>query len=213
MLRRIPVAPSSDCSSSGDEIAARAASTARFSPRADADTHEGRTGVLHDRAHVGEVEVDQARHGDEVGDPLHALAQDVVGHAERLGDGRRALDDLEQPVVLDDDQRVDAVAKRLDPLLGLVGAQLALEPERTRHDADGERADLAADLGDDGRSAGSGAAALARGDEDHVRALERFLELVATLLRGGLTDAWVGSGTEPSCCPSSRCGSSRRPRS
>ena len=34
MLRRIPVAPSRVCSSSGDEIAARAASTARFSPRA-----------------------------------------------------------------------------------------------------------------------------------------------------------------------------------
>ena len=107
------------------------------------------------------------------------------------------LDHLEQAVVLDHDQRVDAVAQRLDPCLGLLGAQLALERERPRDDADGERAELAADLGDDRRAARAGAAALAGGDEDHVRALERLLQLVAALLRGGEADLRVGAGAEP----------------
>ena len=82
------------------------------------------------------------------------------------------------------------------PLLGLIGAQLALEPERPRDDADRERADLAPDLGDDGRAAGSGAAAFAGGDEDHVRALERLLQLVAALLGGGEADPRVRAGAE-----------------
>ena len=41
-LSRIPVAPSIDASSSGDETAVRAASAARFSPRGDADAHQRR---------------------------------------------------------------------------------------------------------------------------------------------------------------------------
>jgi hypothetical protein len=40
--------------------------------------------VLHDRAHVGEVEVDQAGKRDQVADALDALAEDVVGDSERV---------------------------------------------------------------------------------------------------------------------------------
>ena len=114
MLSSTPVAPSSVVSSSGEETAAVAASAARFSPAARADAHQRRAGVAHDRAHVGEVEVDEPRDGDQVGDALHALAEDVVGHPERLGHRRPLLDDLQQPVVLDHDQRVDPLAEALD---------------------------------------------------------------------------------------------------
>jgi hypothetical protein len=51
-------------------------------------------------------------------------------------------------------------------------------------------------LGHDGRAAGAGAAALARGDEDHVGALQRLLQLVAALLRGGEADGGVRAGSE-----------------
>src|SRR4051794_3485580 len=57
-----------------------------------ADAHEGRAGVVHDRADVGEVKVDQPGDRDQVGDALDALAEDVVGGAEGLQDGRAALD-------------------------------------------------------------------------------------------------------------------------
>ena len=43
---------------------------------------------------------------------------------------RLLLDDLEQPVVRDDDQRVDVVAQLADARLRLLGAPAALEPER-----------------------------------------------------------------------------------
>jgi hypothetical protein len=72
-----------------------------------------------------------------------------------------------------------------------------LEGEGPRDDADRQRVELAPELGDDGRGAGAGAAALAGGDEDHVGALERLLQLVAALLRGGVTDCRVRACAEP----------------
>ena len=78
------------------------------------------------------------------------------------------------------------------------GALRALEVERPRDDADGQRSDLVlGDLRDHGRGARAGAAALAGGDEDHVGALERLLDLVARLRGGALADLRVGAGAEP----------------
>ena len=65
-----------------------------------------------------------------------------------------------------------------------------------RDDADGECLELASELGDDRCAAGAGAAALSGGDEDHVGALQRLLQLVAALLRGGQADGRIGSGAE-----------------
>ena len=90
--------------------------------------------------------------GDQVGDALHALAEDVVGHLERVRERRALLDHLEQAVVLDHDQRVDLLGELGDPLLGLLRAAAALELERPRDDADRERLELARDLGDDRRA-------------------------------------------------------------
>ena len=87
--------------------------------------------------------------------------------------------------------------RRCDALLGLAAALRALERERPRDDADGERADLVlGDLRDHGRRARAGAAALARGDEDHVGALERLLDLVAALVGGAVARVRVGAGAE-----------------
>ena len=182
---------------SGDEIAWVAASVARFSPVEIADAHHRRAGVGHDRPHVGEVEVDLAGSRDQVGDALDALAQDVVGHPEGLLDRGAALDDLEQLLVRDDDQRVDVGAELVDALHRLLHPLVALELERLGDDADGQRADLLlGDLGDHGGGAGAGAAALARGDEDHVGALERLLHLVARLGRRACAHVGVGARAE-----------------
>ena len=64
------------------------------------------------RAHeIYDLAVDHLRRRSLEQAYLHALAQDVVGHVEGLGDGRVAVDDLEQAVVRDDDDRVDLLAK------------------------------------------------------------------------------------------------------
>ncbi len=103
---------------------------------------------------------------------------------------------MEQPVVGDDDERVALVAEILYSGDRLRLAPLAFEGERTGDDADGQRAELAGDVGDDGRAAGAGAAAFAAGDEHHVGALEDLFDLVAVILAGLRADLRVGPGAE-----------------
>src|SRR5205814_8048049 len=154
-------------------------------------------GPAHHALHVGEVQVDQAGRGDQVGDALDTGEQYLVGCAERVHHADVAVTEGEQPVVRDHDERVALVAQLLDAGLGLYLAALALERERPGHHADGERAQLAGDLRDRGRAAGTRAAALAAGDEDHVGALEHLLDLVAVILGGVLPHVRVGAGAQP----------------
>jgi len=91
---------------------------------------------------------------------------------------------------------IDSGAQGLDAGVGLHRAPAALEGEGTRHDADRQRAERAGDAGHDGRAAGAGAAALARGDEDHVGAAQDVLDLLRVVLGGLLADLGVGAGAE-----------------
>src|SRR3954452_11471990 len=140
MFSSTPVAPSTLVSSSGLEIAVLAASAAgvfppagalacAFLPAARADAHECRAGVVHDRPHVREVEVDEPRDRDQVGDALDALAQHVVGGPEGLEDRGAALDDRQQPLVRDDDLGVDHLPEAADALVGLTLTVGTLEGE------------------------------------------------------------------------------------
>ena len=199
MLRRIPVAPFDRRL----EERRRDRDPRRFRrsvlARRAADAHQRRTGVAHDRPDVGEVQVHEAGLRDQVGDPLHALSEDVVRHPERLDDRGLTLDDLQQPVVLDHDQRVDAVAQLVDAALSLIGALAAFEGERPRDDSDRQCAELLPELRDYRRAAGPRAASFSGGDEDHVSALERLFELVAALLCGGESDLGISTGAESAC--------------
>jgi hypothetical protein len=127
---------------------------------------------------------------------VRTLPQDVVGHLERVRERSALLDHLQEPVVLDHDQRVHLVGELEDPLLCLLRAPPALELERPGDDAHRERVELAGDLGDDGSGAGAGAATLAGGDEDHVGALQRLLQLVAALHPRGVADGRIRARTE-----------------
>src|SRR5262249_56452063 len=80
--------------------------------------------------------------------------------------------------------------------LRLLGATAPLERERTRHDTDGKCAKAARDVGHDGSSAGSRAAALAGGHEHHVGALQRLLGFVAALPGRASADGWIGARAE-----------------
>ena len=164
--------------------------------RSVADAHERGAGVGHDRLHVGEVEVDEPGHRDEVADALDALAEDIVDDAERVDHRRALLRDLEQPVVRDRDERVDLVDELLDPLLGEQLALRAFERERARDDGDDERPDVLGDLRYDRGGAGPCAATHAGGHEDHVGLFERLVELLAVVLGGLAAHRGIGAGAK-----------------
>ena len=95
-----------------------------------------------------------------------------------------------------DDQRIDVLLQLLDAGFGRAHAARAFEQERLGDDADGQHALVARGLGDDRRRAGAGAAAHAGGDEAHVRAFERALDLGDRLLGGGAADFGPRAGAE-----------------
>ena len=68
-------------------------------------------------------------------------------------------------------------------MLSLLRTLPPLEVERLRDDADRQRAELATELRDDRGGTGARPATLAGGDEDHVGALQRLLQLIPALLR------------------------------
>ena len=78
-----------------------------------AGAHHRLAHLAHHRANVGEVEVDEAGHDHQVGDPADALLQHLVGHFEGLLEGRLRIGEAEQVLVRDDDQRVDVLLKLL----------------------------------------------------------------------------------------------------
>ena len=195
-LSRMPRAPSMLASSSGLEIAARRGGNGAAVARRVPDAHQRGTRVREDHLHVGEVGVDEAGRGDQIGDPLHALQQHFVGHLERVQHRRALVAHLEQALVRDDDDRVDLLLQLRDPRLGLHRATTTFETERPGDDTDGQRADLLGDLRDDGRATGTGAAAFARGDEDHVGAFQHLFDLLTVLFGRLLTDLGIGAGAE-----------------
>ncbi len=73
---------------------------------------------------------------------------------------------------------------------------MPLEAERLGDDADGQCAEVTGDLRDDRRSARPCATAHAGRDEDHVRVLERLVDLLGVVLRRALADDGIPAGTQ-----------------
>jgi len=158
-----------------------------------ADTHERAAGALHDGLDVVEVDVDETGGRDELGNALDTLKKNLVGLLEGVNDGDVLVGDLQEAVIGDDDEGVDFLAQRLDAVLGLGRAAASLEGEGTGDHTDGQRTDALGQAGDDGGCTGAGTASLARGDEDHVRAVESLADLGLVVLGGLAADRRVGS--------------------
>ena len=163
--------------------------------RRGADAHVRVARILHDRGYVREVEVDDhvLAVADEFGDRADRLLQHIVRDAECVGERDLLVGDKFQPVIRNDDQRVDLVGQIRNAHLGLTHPVRTLKFERLRHNADGQNPLVVRDLRNDRGRAGARAAAHTGGDEGHLRALEGGGDLVAALLRAALADLGVGA--------------------
>ena len=177
-------------------MAAREASTGPAVAVADARAHHRHPGLVHHRAHVGEVQVDEAVNRDQIRDAPNRVEEHVIGQREGVLDRRALARQGEQPLVGDGDQGVDDLVELVEAALPVLGPHPPLEQEGLGDHADRQRADLARHLGDDGGRAGSGAAPHAGGHEDHVRAFEDLAQAIAGLQRRGATAIRVGAAAQ-----------------
>ena len=128
---------------------------------------------------------------------MNALTQDVISDAEGFDHRGALVEHFEQPVVGDDDQRVDLFAHRVDPERCSRRATCSLKAERARDDADRQCAYLSRYASDDRRGAGACAATGSGGDEDHVGTLQQMLDAVVIFHRSGAAELRVGACAEP----------------
>ena len=155
----------------------------------------GASGVLHDGGHVGKVQIDDdvLAEAHQLGNGGHSLLQHIVGDAEGVGEGDLLVGDVFQPVVGNDDQRIDLAAEIGDALLSLTHPVRALELEGFGDNADREDTGLVSQIGHDGSRAGAGAAAHTGGDKDHVRAFQCLGNGSPGLLGGLLANLGLGA--------------------
>src|SRR5439155_14068227 len=140
----------------------------------DSSAHHSVALAVHDGFHVGEVAVDDAGHGGDVRDALNGLAKNVVGNAEGVEEAGAAFDGVHQALVGDDNDGVNGADQFLEGLLGLHHAALAFKSEGLRYHSHAQSPQFAGERSDHRRSAAAGASAKAGGNENHVRAFERF---------------------------------------
>jgi hypothetical protein len=119
-----------------------AASTARFSP-AQPNAHEGRPGASHNGFDVGEVDVDEARHRDELGNALYALSENFVDNGKSLEERSFFIYQLQEPIVMDGDDGVDFINQLVKSALRHLPALRALETEGFGNNRNGESTRLA----------------------------------------------------------------------
>jgi hypothetical protein len=168
---------------------------AALGPATGRRSHHRHADFAHHRAHVREIDVDEAGVVDHLGDPRHGAVQHVVGG--RVGVEQRDVlaEHVDQLVVGDHDQRVDLLGEFLDAGVGDALA-LAFEAERPRDDGNRENAHRLRNVRDDGRRTGARAAAHAGGDEEHVGAGDHFGDAVAVLHRRVAADLGLGARAE-----------------
>ena len=105
-------------------------------------------------------------------------------------------DDLLEAVVGDGDERIHLVTQQLRGLLCVESTTSALPGERLGHDADGQGAHVARDLGDDGCGPGTSPTTHAGSDEDEVGVTQDVGDLLGVFLCGTLADAGIAASAE-----------------
>ena len=117
-------------------------------PFPQAGPHQSQSSAAHDGLDIGEVQIDEPGHIDEVGDSLNRLAEDVVGIGEGVGQRRAGSQSIQQPLVGNRDDRVRVLLQFLQTPLRLLRSPSALENERGRHYGHGESSQLTSQVRD-----------------------------------------------------------------
>ena len=199
MFSRMPVAPSIDSSSSGEEIAARAASAngSRRRPCRCPSSAEPASGMIVRTSAKSRL----IRPGIVIRSVMpwtpwrRTLSASLKASSIEV---RRST--TASSFSLGITISVSTTSRSVDAFARPGASAGALELERAGDDADGERADLLlGDLGDHGGGAGARAAALARGDEHHVGPLQGLLDVVARLRRRAEAHLGVRARAEALC--------------
>ncbi len=158
-----------------------------------AHAHHGCAHAAHDRADVGEIEIDQAGHDHQIGNASDTGIQHIICHAEGFGEGRTVIRDAEKVLVRHDDHRVDVFLDASEAFFRKGHAARAFKTERLGDHGDGQNVHFLRGPRNHRGCAGSGSAAHASGDEDHVGAFEALADLIHGFFGGFRANVRAGA--------------------
>ena len=101
--------------------------------------------------------------------------QNIVREAESILQACAFIRDLQETIIRDGDEGVSMFLEFANAYIGGLQTFTALERERTRHNADGQRAAFFCHLCHNGCGACAGPAAHACSDENHIRAFQHVI--------------------------------------
>ena len=162
--------------------------------------HDGSASIPHGGLHVAEVEVDApvAMNGDELRYSLDGILQDVVGSQESLLDRDVRVDiDVAEPLVVDDEHRVDILAQFVHALESFDDLPLLLEIKGDGDDTNGQQSHLLRHFGNDRSRSRACSATHTGSHKDHSGAVrEQFLDVVDVRFCLTLAQLRIGTGTQ-----------------
>ena len=161
--------------------------------------YDGCAAVAQGGVDVVEVEVDVAFVGDDFGDGACGRGERVVGFGECVLEYFVRVY-VGEPLVVDDEQRVDVFAHFFGSGEGFVDFLESFEQERYGDDAYGEEPSLACYACHDGGGSCACASAHACGDEDHVDVgAEEVVDVGGAFFGCGACHFGLGSGSASAC--------------
>ena len=160
------------------------------------DTDVCNTLVGHNRLYIREVQINQGRQVNQVGNSLYRLLQNLICLLQSIRHGCTAIHNLQQLVIGDHNQGIHALFQLLNTFQRVLHTYFILKTERLRNHTDSQNPHILSQSGNNRRSAGTGAAAHSAGYEHHIRTLNSFLNLLDAFFGSLLADLRLGSGTQ-----------------
>ena len=139
-----------------------------------AGAHHRFAHFVHDRTHIGKVEVDKTRHHHQIGNPAYALLQHFVSKQKRFFERRIRVRYQEQVLVRNNDQCIDMLLQLGNAGLARPHAALSFEQKRFGYNADRQDIHFASRARNNRRSTSAGTPAHARCDKAHMRPAQRL---------------------------------------
>ena len=143
-----------------------------------------------------QIHVDQPDGRNHVRNALDRLTQHIVRHLERIQQRGGLVHDSQQPLVRDNQERIDMPPEIANAFLGVAHPPVSFILEGFGHDRDGQDAQFTRNAGHDRSRARPGAAAHAGGDKHHVGADQTLANLIFTFQRGVASHFRLGTGAE-----------------
>ena len=162
-------------------------------------THHRFAHFAHNGAHVGKVQIDEARHDHQISDRADTLLQHFIGQLERFFESGFRLCNQEQVLVRNNDQSIDMLLELFDTGFCCAHPPRTFEQERLGHNANGQYALCTGRLSNNRRSACASAAAHTSSDENHVHAVERIIDFLDSFLRSSPSNFRASACTQTTC--------------